>query len=334
MSSRTAPAKRTARKKIPSAPPTNAGFLSAPQTFAQGAIVGIFPAVMGDFKGDGNLDAATMVNTSPGKHVYSISAAINDGTGSFTSVLTSTPGENQQDPLFAAHLKGAAEATDDLLLVHPAASPGHTYIQAWLSNGDGTFTAVGTGTSVTTTGFVWATVTDVNGDGIPDVVIADAATPNGSIWTMLGNGDGTFKAPTSVAFTGALSAFGTGNTTSVPGNPIVFADLNGDGFLDFAGAAASGGAAANNQVVEYLCSSGTSPCTSYAAPALLTTPNSVYDSCFLGSGNLGSATTPQADLISANCLDGNITIYVNNGTGTFATGVYYTAGASPSARSA
>ncbi len=323
---------------LPSNPPPNKiGFLSPAQAAAQGAIVGIFPAVMGDFKGDGNLDAATMVNTSPGKHVYSISAAINDGTGSFTTVLTSTPGENQQDPLFAAHLKGGTEATDDLLLVHPAASPGHTYIQAWLSNGDGTFTAVGTGTSVTTTGFVWATVTDVNGDGIPDVVIADAATPNGNIWTMLGKGDGTFTpaSPASVAFTGALSAFGTGNTTTVPGNPMVFADLNGDGFLDFAGAAAPGGTAANNQIVEYLCTSGTSPCTSYAAPALLTNSGTtpVYDSCFLGSGNLGSTTAPQIDLVSANCLDGNITIYTNNGTGTFATGVYYTAGARPSAAS-
>jgi hypothetical protein len=315
-------------------PPTAIGFLSPPRSAAQGAISGIFPAVMGNFTGNGDLDAATLVNISPLTPHYSISAAMNNGSGSFSTVLTATT-EVQQDPLFVADLD--ADGKDDILLVHPADSPSHTYVQAWISNGDGTFHAFNSGVSVTTNGFVWAMVADVNGDGCPDVVVADAATPNGNIWTLLGKGDGkcdgSLGTPTSVAFTGALSAFGTGNPTMVPGNPIVFADLNGDGFLDFAGAAAAGGTAANNQIVEYLCTSGTSPCTSYAAPALLANPGTVpvYDSCFLGSGNLGSTAAPQVDLVSANCLDGNVTVYTNNGTGTFATGVYYSAGARPSA---
>jgi Bacterial Ig-like domain (group 3)/FG-GAP-like repeat len=326
-SKRSAHAKWSAVRKNanpPSGPPsTNIGFLTPPQAVAGGAIFGIFPAVMGDFNGDGNQDAATMVNTSPGKPSYSISAAINNGSGSFTTFLTTTP-EIQQDPIFVADLN--RDGKDDILLVHPATSPNHTYIQAWLSNGNGTFTAVNSGVSATTTGFVWATVTDVNGDGIPDVVIADAATPNGSIWTMLGNGDGTFQNPTSVAFTGALSPGSP--TQGVPGNPMVFADFDGDTFLDFAAPAAGG--TTPNQIVVYRCTSGTSPCTSYAAPVPLTTSNGVYDSCFLGDGNLGSATVPQEDLVSANCLDANITVYVNN-SGTFAQGVYYGAGARPSA---
>jgi Bacterial Ig-like domain (group 3)/FG-GAP-like repeat len=323
-----AASKTTARKKkSPTAPPTNIGFLSPTRAEAQGAIPGIFPAVMGDFIGNATEDAATMVNVTPGSPSYSISAAINDGTGNFTTVLTATP-ETQQDPIFVADLNG--DGKDDVLLVHPATAGNHTYIQAWLSNGDGTFTAVNSGVSVTTTGFVWAVVTDVNGDKIPDVVVADSATPNGSIWTLLGNGDGTFTAQPSVAFTGAISPGSP--TQGVPGNPMVFADFNGDGFLDFAAPAAAGGAAQPNQIVEYLCTSGSAPCTAYAAPVLLTTINpTAYDSCFLGSGNLGSTAAPQTDLISANCLDQTVTVYLNNGTGTFAQGAYYFAGARPAA---
>jgi hypothetical protein len=330
-SSHAAAAKTTARKKkSPTAPPTNIGFLSPTRAAANGAIPGIFPAVMGDFEGNGNEDAATMVNVTPGSPSYSISAAINDGTGNFTTVLTKTP-EVQQDPIFVADLNG--DGKDDVLLVHPATSGNPTYIQAWLSNGDGTFKAVNSGVKVTTTGFVWATVTDVNGDGCPDVVLADSATPNGNIWTVLGKGDGTcdgsFGTPTSVAFTGAISPGSP--TQGVPGNPMVFGDFNGDGFLDFAAPAVAGGSAQANQVVEYLCTSGSAPCTTYAAPVLLTTSDAVYDSCFLGSGNLGSTTAPQTDLISANCLDGNVTVYVNNGSGSFGQGVYYFAGARPAA---
>jgi hypothetical protein len=308
---------RSAVRKIaqpPVAPPTNIGFLSPPRSMAEGAIFGIFPAVMGDFKGDGNQDAATLVNTSPGKHLYQISAAMNDGAGNFTTVLTPTVADNQQDPLFVAHLKGAGEATDDILLVHPATSGGVTYVQAWLSNGDGTFAAVGTGTRVTTNSFAWATVV-VPPTGCPYVVLADAATPNGNIWTVQSDCNGNFTTPTSsVPITGALSAGSP--SQGVPGNPMVFADLNGDGSLDFAAPAA-----ANNQIVVYLCATGTSPCPSYAAPVPLATPDNTYGSCFLGGGDLNG--DGRDELVSANCLNRSVTAYVNNGGGGFATGVYY-----------
>ncbi len=166
-----------------------------------------------------------------------------------------------------------------------------------------------------------------------NVLVADALAPNGNIWTLLGKGDGTcdgsFGTSTSVAFTGALSPGSP--TQGVPGNPMVFADFNGDGFLDFAAPAVAGGATQANQIVVYTCSTNTNGvCTSYNAPVLLTTSDGFYDSCFLGSGNLGSTAAPQTDLISANCLDGNVTVYVNT-SGTFVQGVYYFAGARPSA---
>ena len=68
-------------------------------------------------------------------------------------------------------------------------------------------------------------VADFNGDGIPDLAVANFGTyPNftdGSVSVLLGNGDGTFQAPASYA---------------VGSNPdwVLVGDFNGDGYPDLA----------------------------------------------------------------------------------------------------
>jgi hypothetical protein len=301
--------------------PSGIGFLSAMQTPAGGGTFPNFPAVVGDFTGTGAQDVAAIVNISTtNTPTYEIVAALSNGTGGFTVVPTLT-GSGESDAIFVGDLDN--DGKDDILMVHPAV--GNTFIEGWISNGDGTFTPKKT-LMVTTNSFVWATLADVNGDGKLDLVLADAASP-GNIWTGPGNGDGTFKTATAVPFTGALRALPPGGS-GAPGNPVVFADLNGDGSLDFAGPAATGGVG-DNQIVVYLCSSGTTPCTSYSAPTALLTPGAspVYDSCFLAGGDLNG--DGKDELVSANCDDNNITVYVNNGSGGFATGVYYAAASRP-----
>src|SRR5207247_2183060 len=68
-------------------------------------------------------------------------------------------------------------------------------------------------------------VTDVNGDQALDLVVTNLQ--NDSVSVRLGNGDGTFG-PRQAFHVGSRTT--GGNTAPVA---IAFADLNGDGFLDF-----------------------------------------------------------------------------------------------------
>lgn len=68
-------------------------------------------------------------------------------------------------------------------------------------------------------------VADVNGDGIPDVLVADSCLDgtcanNGQVAVLFGNGDGTFQ---------AAQTYDSGSTTA---HSLLLADVNGDGKLD------------------------------------------------------------------------------------------------------
>ncbi len=95
-----------------------------------------------------------------------------------------------------------------------------------LGNGDGTFQPEVNYVAVNYThdGVGLVAVSDVNGDGKPDAVVASGMglyiPVQGSVGVLLGNGDGTFQAPAS---------FGAGGVFSYS---VVVADVNGDGRPD------------------------------------------------------------------------------------------------------
>jgi hypothetical protein len=177
-----------------------------------------------------------------------------------------------------------------------------------------------------------ATVADVNGDGIPDLIIAlsnpyasanAGAAPNNNpgcgfcpgpqnIQVYLGKGDGTFQSP-------AYYQAGF--------NPdhITVADLNGDGYPDlivtnnfpvFGGTQTSGGAyptAENFYDIGVYINKGASAPGTYNQPVYYrvgSNPISVVAGNFTGRGFV--------DLIVANAGDNTLQLFPGNGTGTFA----------------
>jgi hypothetical protein len=282
-------------------PPVNpVGFVSATPIPAGGSTQ--WSAVVADFNGDGKLDLAAPVQTSTTS--YAVSVVLSNGNGTFQGAqITGNPNGVNGDQILVGDFNG--DGKQDVIVVH-ATSP--STFEVWLGNGDGTFT-VGTHllTSVSPNFLVGGVVTDVNADGRLDLVFVDALSP-GNVVTLLGNGDGTFQAPTTVALTG-------GSLSNV-----VFADFNGDGRLDFAATSSS-----NRQNVIYFGQTN----GSYLAGVPLTNPDLAYDICNNSAGDLNGDGQPE--LVSANCgsagAAGSLTVYLNNGngTGTFQTGIYYAA---------
>ncbi|MGH9642963.1 MAG: FG-GAP repeat domain-containing protein [Terriglobales bacterium] len=67
-----------------------------------------------------------------------------------------------------------------------------------------------------------AVIADVNGDAIPDLVVANGPnTESGKVGVLLGNGDGTFKAPV------AYDAWSWDDYSASP-QAVAVADVNGD----------------------------------------------------------------------------------------------------------
>ncbi len=304
---------RSPKTRRPSSQPgaaTAGGLVSATQIPMGGEDDDSSAAVIGDFNGDGKLDAAKLVYNVVGQSTnYSISVILSNGDGTFQAAVLSAAPNNVDDPIIVGDVNG--DGKDDIIMVHPSAGGcdakareakapttfgcGATF-DVLLSNGDGTFT-LGNNYFASGFGLSGGLLTDINGDGKLDVVVIDSESPS-LVIELLGNGDGTFQTAITYA-----------TLSGVAPNNINFADFNGDGKLDFEGE--SGG-----QVMVYLNSGA-----GFAVPVALATSDAVYDSCGESTGDLNGDAIPE--VVSVNCSDNTITVYVNNGDGSFQTGVYY-----------
>jgi hypothetical protein len=163
------------------------------------------------------------------------------------------------------------------------------------------------------TGPICLTSADFNGDGKPDLAVANSGNlkASGNVSILLGNGDGTFKAATN---------YGAGT------NPVsvVSADFNGDGKPDLA-VANSGGCSGVPGNVSILFGNGDgtfgSP-VNYAINAPFASQPS-----FIASADLNGDGKP--DLAVTDELRNNVSIFLATDAGMFAGAVAYSIGSSP-----
>jgi hypothetical protein len=166
---------------------------------------------VGDFNRDGDLDLASV--TSPS----TLSVFLGQGDGSFEHLTDySELGGYEVVP---ADFNG--DGILDLAILR-GTGDGGLFIQ--LGNGDGTFQKPRRVDSNSHLGCSFGTgmlVSDFNWDGKVDLAYCERDQTNGKLWIALGNGDGTFKKPTSLAVPGQFGVFS-----------FTAGDFNSDGKTD------------------------------------------------------------------------------------------------------
>ncbi len=185
-----------------------------------------------DVNGDGIPDVAVVNGCGGGNcaNEGTIGILLGNGDGTFQAPVIYSSGGYRTVSLAVADVNG--DSKPDLVVVaNPlvancggSCGPGNGVLDVLLGNGDGTFKPAVTYDSGGNDA-VSAAVADVNGDGKPDLVVANACFASGGICpgqlgVLLGNGDGTFQAAMAFASGGAFSS------------SIAIADVNGDGRPD------------------------------------------------------------------------------------------------------
>jgi uncharacterized protein (TIGR03437 family) len=263
----------------------------------------------GDFNGDGNLDLAT------GDYSHStVSILLGKGNGTFQSgSVYAAPSPTEALTVTDYNNDGIADiliGTGGPTAIGEGEDSG--VIGVLLGNGDGTFQGLHTTILKTSDNAAFVAAADFNGDGKVDAIVGEQLSDN--LVFFAGNGDGTFKSPTSIA---------TGHTNG----PGVSGDFNGDGRPDLAVGALMG-----TTVSIYLNSGGGSFQTASSVSSGGTAPNGIVTADFNGDGKLDLAVANSGALASTGAGGaGNVAILNGGGNGSFSAATTYTAGTAPSA---
>src|SRR5438552_3631100 len=181
---------------------------------------------VGDVNGDGNRDVV-VANSCASSDCTNGTVSVLFGKGNSTCgrVVRYESGGYQASWVAVADVSGGGRS--DLLVANQCASSNNCAngtIGLLLQNADGSFQ---TAVSYPSGGYYAYSlgVSDVNGDGKPDLVVANqcatnSSCANGIVGVLLGNGDGTFQ-PALAFSSGGKFAFS-----------VAIADVNGDGKPD------------------------------------------------------------------------------------------------------
>jgi hypothetical protein len=262
-----------------------------------------FSVAVADVNGDGKPDLVVT-------NFYSntVGVLLGNGDGTFQPVVTyGTAGAGGSNPYSVAVADVNGDGKPDLVVVnYVMANFLSKTVAVLLGNGDGTFqpaVAYGSGGVIP----VSVAIADVNGDGKPDLLVANFWASfqnlNGTVGVLLGNGDGTFQPPV------AYASGGTGGS----GGSVAVADVNGDGKLDLLVANEGNGS------VGVLLGNGDGtfqPVVTYGSGG--SGANSVAVADVNGDG--------KPDLLVATSLSTTVGLLLGNGDGTFQSAVTYGSG--------
>jgi hypothetical protein len=257
-----------------------------------------------DINGDGKPD---LLVTTGGANTAGV--LLGNGDGTFQPAVTYASGGTLADSVAVADVNG--DGKPDLLISNLVSSN----IGVLLGNGDGTFqpvTIYGSGGFLDAAGAQLA-VSDVNGDGRPDLVVVSCGPDgiDGLLGVLLGNGDGTFQAAVTYSSGGSFPL------------SIEVRDINNDGKPDLAVTNT------NSNTVGVLLGRGDGtflPVHTYGSGGWYTEAVTVADV----NGDV------KPDLLLTNylacadgvkCPNGSVSVLLGNGNGTFQGPISYGSGA-------
>ncbi|MFI4978958.1 MAG: FG-GAP repeat domain-containing protein [Nevskiales bacterium] len=244
--------------------------------------VGVAPFAVaeGDFDGDGALDLAV---ASPSG---TVTILLNNGSGGFTPNGTITVGST---PVYIVAGDFDGDGKPDLAV----ANSGSSTLSILLNDGHGNFSV--SSTPSTGGGSIprGLAVADFDGDGKPDIAVADDNGQLGQLSVLHNNGAGFTLLTPAIAIATAVK--------------VVAADFNGDGFPDVAVLNQGGG------TVVVLLNDGSgnfaaAPGSPLSLPSAAT-PSDLAIGDFNGDGKLDLAVSDQGN--------NNIYILISNGNGSF-----------------
>jgi hypothetical protein len=295
-----------------------APFFLPPVTYRSGGYFAQSVAVS-DVNHDGKLDVlvTNLCFSSNDCTKGGVSVLLGNGDGTFQTAVSYVSGGADAFSVAVADVNG--DGKPDLLVANcgPVGTPdcpvANGVVGVLLGNGDGTFQPVVTYDSGGV-GAVWAAVADVNGDGKPDLLVANqcgtaANCSDGSVGVLLGNGDGTFHAATTYDVGYDIYS-------------LAVSDINGDGKLDVMVTSAG------NSRVGVLLGNGDGtfrPVVTYNSGGVGAYSVAVRDVNGDGKPDLLVANNCSFD---KHCATGAVGVLLGNGDGSFQPAVSYISGGS------